>query len=225
MRGSLIAAAIACWPAAVAYAQTAAGPEGTYCLRGVHEVGSCLRLAGDSTFEYFLAYGAYDENSKGHWKADGADVVVLDSPPYDKAPTFTFKRFEPAEGDGFDIAVVNTAGNRISGINVRATCDGRAVEVGVTGASDYKVDCTSAPTEVALGLKMFGLAYQTLKVPRPAGADKGYVFEFNPGDLGAKRFAGTRLRREGSDSLVMTYANPAIRELNGKTFTYERERE
>ena len=70
------------WPAAMAYAQTAtaAGPEGTYCLRGVHEVGSCLRLAGDSTFEYFLAYGACDENSKGHWKADGADVV-LDSPP------------------------------------------------------------------------------------------------------------------------------------------------
>ena len=37
--------------------------------------------------------------------------------------------------------------------------------------------------------------------------------------------AGTRLRREGPDRLVMTYANPAIRELNGKTFTYERERE
>ena len=124
------------WPAAMAYAQTAtaAGPEGTYCLRGVHEVGSCLRLAGDSTFEYFLAYGAYDENSRGHWKADGADVV-LDSPPYDNAPTFTFKRFERAEGDGFDIAVVNTAGDRINGINVRATCDGRAVDVGVTGAA------------------------------------------------------------------------------------------
>ena len=59
---------------------------------------------------------------------------------------------------------------------MRATCDGRAVEVGVTGASDYKVDCTSARTEIALGLEMFGLAYQTLKVPNPAGADKGYVF-------------------------------------------------
>ena len=85
---------------------------------GCHEVGSCLRLAADSTFEYFLAYGAYDENSKGCWKVDGAEVV-LDSPPYDKAPTFTFKGFEPAAGDGFDIAVVNAAGNRINGINVR----------------------------------------------------------------------------------------------------------
>jgi hypothetical protein len=51
------------------------------------------------------------------------------------------------------------------------------------------------------------------------------VFVFDPGDLGAKRLAGTRLRREGPDSLTMTHANPAIRELNGKTFTYARERE
>ena len=114
----LITIALLGWPAAMAYAQTAAGPEGTYCLRGVHEVGSCLRLAADSTFEYFLAYGAYDENSKGRWKTDGAEVV-LDSPPYDKAPTFTFEGFEPAAGDGLDIAVVNAAGNRINGINVR----------------------------------------------------------------------------------------------------------
>ena len=54
-RTLLIAIVLMGWPAAMAYAQTAAGPEGTYCLRGVHEVGSCLRLAADSTFEYFLA--------------------------------------------------------------------------------------------------------------------------------------------------------------------------
>jgi hypothetical protein len=124
-RTLLITIALLGWPAAMAYAQTAAGPEGTYCLRGVHEVGTCLRLAADSTFEYFLAYGAYDENSKGRWKADGAEVV-LDSPPYDKAPTFTFEGFEPAAGDGFDIAVVNAAGNP-------RNLDGYAVEVGVTG--------------------------------------------------------------------------------------------
>ena len=224
-RTLLIAIVLMGWPAAMAYAQTAAGPEGTYCLRGVHEVGSCLRLAEDSTLEYFLAYGAYDENSKGYWKADGADVV-LDSPPYDKAPTFTFKRFEPVEGDGFDIAVVNTAGNRINGINVRATCDGRAVEMGVTGAGGYKVDCASAPTEVALGLENVRPRLPGAQGSQPRGSrQRANVFELDPGDLGAKRFAGTRLRREGPDSLVMTYANPAIRELNGKTFTYELERE
>jgi hypothetical protein len=152
-RTLLITIALLGWPAAMAYAQTAAGPEGTYCLRGVHEVGTCLRLAADSTFEYFLAYGAYDENSKGRWKADGAEVV-LDSPPYDKAPTFTFEGFEPAAGDGFDIAVVNAAGNRINGINVRATWTDTRSRWASTGADGYKVDCASAPSEVALGLKI-----------------------------------------------------------------------
>ncbi len=220
----LIALAVAWWPAALAHAQAPAGLEGTYCLRGVHEVGSCLRLAADGGFEYFLAYGAYDESSEGHWKADGSEVV-LNSPPYDKVPTFTFKGFQPAEGGGFDIVVVNKAGHTINGINVRATCDGRAIEVGVTGAGGYQVDCASAPKEVSLGLEMLGLPYQTIQVPGPAGADKGYVFEFDPGDLGNKKFAATPLRREGADSLIMTYANPAIAELNGKTFTYERERD
>jgi hypothetical protein len=76
---------------------------------------------------------------------------------------------------------------------------------------------------VALGLRMFGVDYQTIEVPAPAGANKAYVFAFDPGDLGFKRFAGTRLKREGADSLVMTYGNPAIKELDG--ITYEREQE
>jgi hypothetical protein len=39
---AVIAAAAAALPAAPARVQTPpAGPEGTYCLRGVHEVGSC----------------------------------------------------------------------------------------------------------------------------------------------------------------------------------------
>jgi len=221
---ALIAAATAIASAAPARAQAPAGVEGTYCLRGVHEVGSCLRLGADSAFEYFLAYGAYDEKSAGHWKADGAGVV-LDSPPYDKAPAFTFKGFQPAEGGRFDIVVVNKAGHAINGIDVRATCGGRSIDVGVSGAEGYNVDCAEAPTEVALGLRMFGVDYQALKVAAPAGADKAYVFVFDPGDLGFKPLAGTRLKRNGADSLVMTYTNPAIPELNGKTFTYEREHE
>jgi hypothetical protein len=220
---ALSAVAVTLWLAAAAHAQTTAPVEGTYCLRGVHEVGSCLRLAADSKFEYFLAYGAYDEKSEGHWKTDGTDVV-LDSPPYDKAPAFTFKGFQAAEGDGFDIVVVNKGGNPINGVNVRATCDGRSIEVGVTGTG-YRVDCKSAPTEVALGLEMFGVAYQIVPVSAAAGADKAYVFAFDPGDLGNKRFAGVHLQRKGPDSLVMTYANPAIAELDGKAFTYEREPE
>jgi len=220
---ALSAVAVTLWLAAAAHAQTTAPVEGTYCLRGVHEVGSCLRLAADSKFEYFLAYGAYDEKSEGHWNTGGTDVV-LDSPPYDKAPAFTFKGFQAAEGDGFDIVVVNKGGNPINGVNVRATCDGRSFEVGVTGTG-YRVDCKSAPTEVALGLEMFGVAYQIVPVSVAAGADKAYVFGFDPGDLGKKRFASQRFSMEVGTSLTAVYADTPIRELTGRTFRYTRQQQ
>ena len=44
------------------------GLAGHYYLQGVMEVGSELLLHADGRFEYFLAYGAYDESATGTWK-------------------------------------------------------------------------------------------------------------------------------------------------------------
>ena len=65
-------------------AQDQTGLVGDYCLTGVMEVGSCIRLSPGGKFEYFLAYGAYDENAQGTWRAEGA-AVVLDTPAYEGA--------------------------------------------------------------------------------------------------------------------------------------------
>ena len=93
---------------------------------------------------------------------------------------------------------------------------------GVTGADGFKVGCTGAPTQVLLGLGMFGVALQPIDVAGRAGADKTYVFEFDPGDLGRKRFAGQRLTLD-SGNLVMIYADTPIRELSGRSFRYVRQ--
>jgi hypothetical protein len=209
-------------PVGAALAQTAGNVEGTYCLRGVMEVGSCLKLSAGGKFEYFLAYGAYDEAAEGNWKLEGDDVV-LESPAYDKPVRFTFKGLEAGEGPGFAVAVVGKNGQPLTGIDVRATCDGRTTDVGVTGAEGYAMKCTGAPTEVSLGLRMFGVPYQSVTVGGKAGSGKLYVFEFEPGDLGKKRFAGTHLKRQGASTLTMTYAGSPIPELVGRPFTYERE--
>ncbi len=219
---ALIASASAGLSLAAAQPLAAGDVEGSYCLRGVMEVGSCLRLSAGGTFEYFLAYGAYDETSQGRWRLDGGDVV-LESPAYDKAARFAFMRLEVGKGAGFDIVVHTTTGQPVSGINVRAACDGRTVEVGVTGAVGYEVKCASAPTQVSLGLDMYGVPYQNIGLYGKTGAGKVYVFEFDPGDLGKKRFAATHLKREGKSTLLMTYGGSPIRELEGKPFTYERQ--
>ena len=209
------------WPSASAQAPDAASMAGSYCLVGVREVGSCLRLHSNGKFEYFLAYGAYDENSEGTWKLEGGEVV-LDSPAYDKRPTFAFKRMQRSDSGAFDVIVESRNGRAIAGISVRVTCDGRTFNAGVTQAQGYSVECRTAPTAIALGLEMFGLAYQTIDVSGRAGAEKVYVFNFDPGDLGRKRFTAQRLRPTDGN-LVMTYRDTPIRELDRRPFRYERQ--
>ena len=195
---------------------------GTYCLAGVREVGSCIRLSDGGKFEYLLSYGAYDERSEGTWKRANGDIIV-DSLPYDHAPTFRFKRMQPSATGAFDVIVVGNTDRAIAGIEVSVTCDGTTKDAGQTMEGRFKVDCASAPTAVALGLRMFGLAPQTIDVAGRAGADKVYVFEFDPGDLGKKKFVAQRLAVGADGSLTTAYANTPIPELAGRPFRYLRQ--
>ncbi|MFN3624803.1 MAG: hypothetical protein ACK4TP_12160 [Hyphomicrobium sp.] len=213
--------AVAAWGSA-AIAGDASTVVGTYCLQGVHEVGSCMRLSPDGKYEYFLSYGAYDETSEGTWRIDGSDVV-LDSPAYDKRPGFVFKRLQPGASGGYDVLVESKSGQPLPGIEVSVACDGKTAGSGITQQYGFAVACTKAPTAVTLGLSMFGLAPQSIDVAAHTGADKGYVFEFEPGDLGKKRFAGTRAKFT-ADALEMTYTDTPISELQGRPFRYVRDR-
>jgi len=220
----VFAAVIAYGLAAVphpAVAQDAATVAGSYCLRGVHEVGSCMRLSPDGKFEYFLAYGAYDEAAEGTWRvANGA--VVVTTPAYDQRPTFSFKRMQASKSGAYDVIVEAQNGQPIPGIDVSVTCDGATKSAGVTQAGGFAVDCKGAPSTIALGLGMFGIIPQPINVAAHAGADKVYVFGFTPGDLGKKRFADVPLRVEG-DALEMTYTDTPISELQSRPFRYVRE--
>ena len=218
---ALVLAAAIC--VAPARAQDTAAVVGDYCLQGVREVGSCIRLSAGGKFEYFLAYGAYDENSEGTWKLEKGEVVV-DSLPYDRRPTFTFKRMQRGSGDGYDVIVENGEGRSLTYIDVSVTCDGRTRRAGVTGAEGFRIDCVKAPTEVSLGLRMYGLAPQVIDVADRAGSDKVYVFEFDAGDLGRKKFVAQRLRLKADGALVMVFAGSPVTELNGKSFEYVRSR-
>lgn len=194
---------------------------GTYCLTGVREMGSCMRLSPGGKFEYFLAYGAYNEQSEGTWKL-AKDEIIVDSLPYDRRPTFGFNRVQ--KGDAFDVIVESTTGRELAGIDVRVTCDGTTKDAGQTQESRFKVDCMSAPTAIALGLRMFGLAYQTIDVANRAGGEKIYVFEFDPGDLGKRKFVGQRLQAGADGALVTVFDDTPIAELKGRKLRYERER-
>ena len=70
---------------------------------------------------------------------------------------------------------------------------------------------------------MFDVAPQSIDVSTVgAGADTGYVFAFDPGDLGKKQFISTPVRING-DALEMTYTDTPISELQGRPFRYVRD--
>ncbi len=54
-------------------------------------MGSELLLHPDGRFEYFLAYGAYDENASGTWGVAGELVILKTSGGY-TPPRFTLKQ-------------------------------------------------------------------------------------------------------------------------------------
>ena len=213
--------AIACLAAPQAHAQDANTLPGEYCLSGVRETGSCMRLSPGGKWEYFLSYGAYDEQSEGTWKVANGGVVV-DSLPYDRRATFSFKRLQKSESGAYTVLVVSKGDKGIAGIDVVVTCDGTR-KGGYTQYYGLEVDCAQAPAAVALALRMFGLAPQRIDVAGQAGADKTYVFEFEPGDLGKRKFTAQRLQIGTDESLTMTYPNSPIAEFAGRQFRYVRQ--
>lgn len=60
-------------------AQQTATVAGEYYLSGVMETASGFKLNDDSTFEFFLSYGALDRSATGTWKQEG-DSIVFNSP-------------------------------------------------------------------------------------------------------------------------------------------------
>ena len=196
---------------------------GTYCLVGVREMGSCMRLSPGGKFEYFLSYGAYDEKSEGKWRLEKGELIV-DSLPYDRRPTFTFKRTQKGDNGAFKILVESTRGRGIAGIDVTVTCDGTTKD-GYTQQDGMELACKSAPAAVALALRMFNVAPQTINVADKSGADKVYVFEFDPGDLGKKKFTAQRVQVAADGALAMVYADSPIPELKGRRLRYERQQQ
>ncbi len=74
---------------------------GHYYLSGIREVGSELLLHPDGTYEWFLAYGAMDQQSEGHWLREG-DAITLTSNPINKdTPIFSLGPILPWD-DAFE---------------------------------------------------------------------------------------------------------------------------
>jgi hypothetical protein len=187
-------------------AQTLAGH---YSLQGVMEVGSELLLRPDGRFEYFLAYGAYDESATGTWRVHNGRVL-LNSPGASTPPRFRLKQSARQPEKPLTILVQDYNGRGLAGIDILIDYSDKNPETGYTQEYGWQTKHRGGqPHAIGLGVKMYNLEPQWFKVT--GNSDNYYVFEFIPGDLGRVKFRDTPLTPENSD-LIM--------ERNGRRWRY-----
>src|SRR5260370_34133328 len=104
------------WVAFGACALSADNLPGHYVLRGVMEVGSELLLKPDGSFEYMLAYGAADYESKGTWRRDQGFVVLNTTGK--EAPPFRLLRSAASKADGIHVWAEGPTGLPAANIKV-----------------------------------------------------------------------------------------------------------
>lgn len=186
---------------------------GHYYLEGIHEVGSELLLMPDGRFQYFLAYGAYDEYATGDWRVDG-DLIILDTSGGYSPPRFTLKKSSIKPEQPLTILVKDRSERGVPGIDVLVDYGGTKPETGYTQYYGWQAPRTdSNPKAIGLGIRMYDIQPQWFKV---AGTSHNYyVFIFDPGDLGKVLFRNTSLRVD-SGALIMERGGRNLRYVKGR---------
>jgi hypothetical protein len=186
---------------------------GHYYLEGVHEVGSELLLLPDGRFQYFLAYGAYDENASGDWRVAGELIILNTSGGY-TPPRFTLKQSSIKPEQPLTILVQDKTERGIPGIDVLVDYGETKPETGYTQYYGWQAPRSNRnPKAIGLGLRMYDLKPQWFKV---AGTSPNYyVFSFDAGDLGKALFRNTPLRWDNG-ALVMERGGRTMRYVKGR---------
>ena len=201
------------WPTALSWGLDTPTVVGHYYLEGVHEVGSELLLMPSGRFQYFLAYGAYDENATGDWHVDGELIILNTSGGY-TPPRFTLKNSSIKPEQPLTILVQDKNERGIPGIDVLVDYGGTKPEIGYTQDYGWQAPRISSNIKaIGLGIRMYDLQPQWFKV---AGTSHNYyVFIFDPGDLGKALFRNTPLRWDNG-VLIMERGGRTMRYVKGR---------
>jgi hypothetical protein len=180
---------------------------------GQTEVGAGLKLDRDGRFEYFLSYGALDEQADGRWHAT-AEGIVLDSDPV-KEPKFELVASGPGPSAGFDVTL-DVPGQIPVGLFESAVLfgekDGRGEPFDDAPTHRFALQPGETVTGVMLAFPSFEIVSEKFDVPSGIHA---MHFRFVPNELGHVAFKGQLLKREGGAFVLERF---------GRTLRFRKER-
>lgn len=165
----------------------AAPPSGHYRLVGVHDAASELILYPDGRFEYALAYGALDEQAKGHWTREG-NTIHLTTEPKPKPALFSAGPAEAVAGAPFTIKVTSPDGRGLAGVDFRLTFDSGDPIASYTQEYGWSLDPNDkrTPRSITFAMPMYGLESQSF--PVDVTRANQLTFILTPNDLGTIDF-------------------------------------
>lgn len=190
-------------------------PAGVYRLVGEQDAASALALRPDGRFQYFLAYGALDEQAEGRWSvADG--LVTLVTEPKPVPPAFRRDRSGKTGSAPLSVSVHWPDGRGIALVDLRVGFgQGPPIE-GYTQEDGWSLPAEEKRTPLWIELKV---PMHEITSPRFAidlATGNALAFSLTPNDLGILDFEGIRI--EAADGALIV-------ERGGARFRYQAVRE
>lgn len=173
----------------IASISMAAEIPGRYELHGEREVGSELVLDKSGRFEFILAYGAADFQSKGTWKADGGFVVLT----ADKLDAKPIRLVSGAVGKepGVRVLVKGQNGRGVENIDVKVGEEQHRTDS--EGHADFPE--AKAPAKIVLHIPVYEVESEVFEFKAP---NNELTFEINGEAITRVAFDKERLRVNGN---------------------------
>lgn len=192
---------IACGVALIAIALPAraagAGVQGRYDGSQT-EMAVALELREDGRFQYWLSYGALDEEAEGRWQSEGGNVILSSDPVV--APRFVFQSSSAARGA---VNIILEAPQSLP-ISLFAAAvkysDGEIVPHRMS-EEGLRVPVSSAHPAVSVRVALPVMEIVGDEIQIPPGGGRTFRFRFEPNDFGKVDFRGVVL--EGRDGMFL----------------------
>jgi hypothetical protein len=196
-------------------AASARSPAGHYRLVGEQDAASELALRPDGHFQYFLFYGALDEEAEGRWSV--ADrVVTLSTEPKPVPPAFSQDPSGKTESTPLSVRVRWPDGRGIALVDLWVGFDEGPPLDGYTQEDGWNLPAEERRVPRWIELKVPMHEFTSPRYPIDLGAGNALAFTLTPNDLGKFDFEGIRIEVEPGALIVIR---------NGSRLRYQAVRE
>lgn len=161
------------------------------------ELAAELDLKPDGHFQYGLSYGALDEEARGRWESDGANVYLTSDPV--TAPRFSLVSQSAGTQGRFAVALELPQGMDRQYFDVLLLLQNGHTLQQQMGEDGLVADLD--PGDKVVAARLVFPVYELASEPFPISGNEAH-FRFEPNDLGKVAFARTPLRIDGHDLLI-----------------------